>query len=317
MRLRVKALLAGLATYVPGYHFLHATGGTDSARYCYSVWLRHLVLAQRAGVLTQVPRRVAELGPGDSIGIGLMALLTGAESYSALDVVPYGNLGQNLAILDELVTLLRARAPIPGEADFPGMKPDVADLSFPAALLDDGQLDAALAADRVRSIAWSVANASAPGSRIRYRAPWTSPAVLESASVDYLFSQAVLEHVDDLSGTYRAMHGWLAPGGLMTHQIDYRSHGKADEWNGHWTYSNAAWKLVVGRRPYLLNRVTHSGQLCEMHRAGFVVLDQTIYRLPSVIRRGALAPHLRDIPDDDLTAAGAFVIARRGAASPP
>ncbi|HTU65160.1 MAG TPA: methyltransferase domain-containing protein [Steroidobacteraceae bacterium] len=309
MKLRVKALLAGLATYVPGYDYRHGTGGTDSARYCYSVWLRHLVLAQRAGALPAIPRDVAELGPGDSIGIGLMALLTGAESYSALDVVPYGNLGQNLAIFDELLALLRARAPIPGESDFPGMKPDVADLAFPAALLEAG-LEAALSEERVRSIRWSVANVSAPESRIRYRAPWTSPAVLESASVDYLFSQAVLEHIDDLDTVYAAMRRWLRPGGVMTHQVDYRSHGKADTWDGHWTYSNAAWRLVVGRRPYLLNRVTHSGQMRRLAAAGFEVLGETVYRAPSHVRRAALAPHLRDIPDDDLTACGAFVVAR-------
>jgi hypothetical protein len=308
MRLRVKALLSGLATYVPGYDYMHGTGGTDSARYCYAVWMRHLVLAQRTGALRSVPRSVAELGPGDSIGIGLMALLTGAEKYFALDVVPYTDLDKNRAILDELVALLRARAPLPGEDEFPGMKPEVRQAGFPMGLFD---LDAALAEERVRRIDWSVTHPSEPGSHVVYRAPWFSPEVLERDSVDMIFSQAVLEHVDDLAGVYAAMRGWLRNGGIMTHQIDYRSHGKADSWDGHWTYSNAAWKLVVGRRPYLLNRVSHSGQLRQLRAAGFEVVSETLYREPSHIRRADLAPHLRGIPDDDLTISGAFVVARK------
>ena len=82
-----RATLAGLATYVPGYEYLEPTGGTSSARYCYSVWLRHLVMAYDSGLLQRPPATVAELGPGDSIGIGLAALLSGARKYHALDVV--------------------------------------------------------------------------------------------------------------------------------------------------------------------------------------------------------------------------------------
>jgi hypothetical protein len=308
VKLRVKALLSGLATYVPGYDYMHGTGGTDSARYCYAVWMRHLLLAQRTGALRSVPRVVAELGPGDSIGIGLMALLTGAEKYFALDVVPYTNLEKNRAILDELVALLRARAPLPGDDEFPGMKPEVRQSAFPMELFD---LDASLAEERLRRIARSVANPADADSCIVYRAPWFSPEVLEHDSVDMIFSQAVLEHVDDLAGVYGAMRGWLRAGGLMTHQIDYRSHGKADSWDGHWTYSDVAWKLVVGRRPYLLNRISHSGQLRQLRAAGFETVAETVYREPSHIRRRNLAPHLRGIPDDDLTISGAFVVARK------
>src|SRR5689334_3926898 len=53
------------------------TGGSSSARYCYSVWLRHLSMAARLGLNTD-PKDVAELGPGHSIGVGLAALLSGA-----------------------------------------------------------------------------------------------------------------------------------------------------------------------------------------------------------------------------------------------
>src|SRR3977135_940863 len=41
---------------------------TQSARYCYSVWLRHLVNAWQQGLHT-LPEVVVELGPGSSQGV--------------------------------------------------------------------------------------------------------------------------------------------------------------------------------------------------------------------------------------------------------
>ncbi len=66
-----------------------------------------------------------------------------------------------------------------------------------------------------------------------YFAPWNDPSVIQGHSIDLIYSQAVLEHVTDMTGVYEAMHRWLKPDGVMSHQIDYRCHGKADTWNGH------------------------------------------------------------------------------------
>ena len=60
------------------------TGGTNHARYCYAVWLRHLVALAEVGLPTD-PDVVVELGPGDTVGVGIMALLSGAREYVALD----------------------------------------------------------------------------------------------------------------------------------------------------------------------------------------------------------------------------------------
>jgi hypothetical protein len=46
-------IVKGILTYVPvlnTWRSQHATtGGSDSARYCYAVWLRHLITLERLG----------------------------------------------------------------------------------------------------------------------------------------------------------------------------------------------------------------------------------------------------------------------------
>jgi len=121
----IKHYLRGAATFVPGAMWItqKRTGGSDTALYCYSVWLRHMSLAHEAGLCTSAPRHVADFGPGDSIGVGLAALLSGAESFIGLDVKPFARAERNLAVFDELVDALpqqgrhsRPRALSAGEA---------------------------------------------------------------------------------------------------------------------------------------------------------------------------------------------------------
>jgi SAM-dependent methyltransferase len=314
MILKTKALLAGLATWVPGYDHVRTTGGTDSARYCYSVWLRHLSLAHASGRLPGgVPRVVAELGPGDSIGIGVAALLSGAEKYYALDLVRYSDLRRSLVLFHELVRLFAAREPVPGASEFPALKPALDSDAFPRQILGDATLRAALDPGRVAEIRAAINDTADSPTMITYHAPWNDPAVIQPGSVDFIFSQAVLEHVDDLDGVYAAMHRWLAPAGLMSHQIDFQCHRKADTWNGHWTYSDLAWKVVVGRRAFLLNRAPHSRHLAILKKSGFdIVMDQPV-RSASILERRQLAARFRDLSADDLTTSGAYVLATTAA----
>lgn len=309
MDLKIKALLSGMATYIPWYGGKRPTGGTDSARYCYSVWLRHLVLGMRCASAGSIPKVVAELGPGDSIGIGLAALLCGAEKYFALDLVRYSDLHRNLGIFDELVPMFANRAPIPDDAEFPLLYPKLDCYDFPAHLIGEGRLRETLARGRVAAIRSSIEHCDVEGSMVFYKAPWNAPDMIDDESVDLIFSQAVLEHIDDLEGVYAAMRKWLKPGGIMTHQIDFKCHGKANAWNGHWTYTDLLWRIIVGRRSYLLNRQPHSVHVNLIERCGFrILLDKTV-RAASELRREQLSGRFRALSDEDLTTSGAFIVA--------
>lgn len=309
MMMKLRALASGIATWIPGYSAMRATGGTDSARYCYSVWLRHLALANGAMPSLGVPRTVAELGPGDSVGIGLAALLSGAEKYFAFDVVAYQDLTRNLAVFDELVQMFGRRDPIPNDGDLTGVRPRITQTGFPSALLGEDRLRASLDPARVRGLRESLQKTGATGAPIVYRAPWTGDATIEAGSVDFIFSQAVLEHVVDLDSVYAAMRRWIAPGGAMSHQIDYRCHGKAKQWNGHWAYGDLAWRTIVGRRPYLLNRQPHSVQMRHLREARFDVLHEVPETDSHGISRANLSPRFRGMSDADLVTCGAYVLA--------
>jgi len=93
----------------------------------------------------------------------------------------------------------------------------------------------------------------------------------------------------------------------MSHQIDFKCHGAASTWNGHWTLPQPVWRIVRGRRPYSINRLpasTHLRLICE---AGFEIVHVQRFRLDSQLNRKELAAEYRQLSEDDLTAAGMFV----------
>jgi hypothetical protein len=306
--LKVGQLLYGIATFVPGVAavFGRGAGDTSSARYCYTVWLRHLVTAAANG-LEVPPLSVAELGPGDTLGIGLAALLSGAERYHAFDVVEHAQVKRNLAVLDELCALFRERAEIPATPEFAEVCPTLPSYAFPHHLLGDEVLAATLAEERLARIRDSIRNQNRPGSMIDYRTRWLDEGAIERASIDLLISQAVLEHVDELPGTYRAMRLWIKPDGFMSHGIDFRAHSTARFWNGHWSYSDAVWRLIRGRRSYLLNREPYSTHLRLLAENGFAIVGVVPTRAEPVVPRDRLAPRFRHLTDQDLTTPTAVI----------
>jgi hypothetical protein len=190
--MELKPVAKGLATMVPGLYRLVArgnVGGTASADYCYTVWMKHLSYLWESG-MRAIPPAIAELGPGESLGVGIAWLLSGASRFYAFDVVAYSNTEESLRVLDELVDRFRRRAPdsIGGWPDFhrllgPGL--------FPAHILSDAHLARALAPARVEAIREAIRNPlrSSGDFTVRYVAPWTDADVLPAASVDMIYSQ--------------------------------------------------------------------------------------------------------------------------------
>jgi len=306
-------LTRGLTSYLPGFGhpIFTRTGGTNSARYCYAVWMRHLVKAKENGLAASLPSLVAELGPGDSLGMGLAALLSGSEKYFAFDVVRYANPAKNLTIYSELIDLFRNRASIPDEKEFPLVKPYLSTYDFPSIILTDTILEKSLSTERLENIRASILSPEKTGSMIVYQVPWNDSAVIQENSVDMIFSQATLEHVDEIEDCYRIMHDWLKPSGFMSHQIDLKCHGTSNHWNGHWQYSDRMWKIIRGKRQWLLNRLTCSQHLRLLKKNRFEIVYTKTVTSKSQLNRKSLDKKFISISDMDLETSGLFFLATK------
>jgi hypothetical protein len=305
----------GLATCVPGIQRAfprRGTGGTDQAAYCYGLWLKHMTLLVAHGYRDGVPRRVAEIGPGDSLGVGIAALLTGSTEYHALDVVRYSTSERTLRVFDELVDLFQQRTQRPHKG-WPDFDPHLDQRLFPGHVFDERSLEESLSTDRVAAVRAAVASPGTPadGILVTYAVPWTDGSVVRVGSVDVALSHSVLEHVADLPGTYLTLAQWLRPGGWMTHQIDFSSHGICEPWNGHRAYGDVLWKLIVGRRPFLINREPPSLHLDLMRENDFDIVASLMDVSTTGLDRKHLAPRWRAYRDEDLRTRSAFVQARR------
>lgn len=316
--MNLRLLLGGVKSALPFVRSSYrGTGGTADARYCYSIWLRHLSLLHGAGLDTDLAS-VAEFGPGDSIGVGIAALIGGARSYAALDVVDHVSHEENLRVFDELVPLFRARRGIPADAEgFGGVQPRLPSYAFPDAALPADRLTAALDPARLATIRNALASGAtrSAGSPVRYICPWHDRSALVPGSVDLVLSQVALQEMrddageDSLGAAFRAASTWLRGGGMMSHQIDFRTPG-GPRWNEHWTYPEPAWRIARGRRQRFENRAPLSRYLALCHEYGFRVVQvvPTADRAGSIERR-ELATRWRTLSEDDLVTTGAYLLA--------
>ena len=312
----IRPLITGILSLLPGSqiaHYLRAkkTINYADARYCYCVWLRHLAAAQESGLLSTFPQTIAELGPGSSLGAGLAGLISGVQRYYGLDIVRYCSDLRNLEIFDALVNLFQARTPIPDENEFSHIKPFLKLYDFPGYILSDERLKKTLDLERIsqlRKELIALNQGHPPQTRqIHYFAPWNDTDITELSTVDMIYSQAVLEHAEPLGAVYKNLRKWLKPGGFMSHVIDFRSHGTAADWNGYWGYSDFMWKLIKGRKPYLINREPLSAHLALQKEAGFRIITVKKVLSESKLKAAQLSGRFKHLSEDDLTVSGAFI----------
>lgn len=219
------------------YFFPLGTGG--SPEYSFSVWIRHLKKVYDQGIST-IPAIVAELGPGSTLGVGIAALLSGSKTYIALDVQNYIYKESLLNDFDEMVKIFKERRNVNGE--------------FPSHILTESLLAETLKESRIKEIRDEIERYGENSKFIKYYAPWTDDKLIVYSSVDFILSQCVLEHVEELENCYIAMDKWLKPGGYSSHLVDFQCHEFTRHWNGHWAYSESEWEKVKGTDDWAINR---------------------------------------------------------------
>jgi hypothetical protein len=297
MEMRLKPFIKGAASFV--YPPLRTTAhkvenfSSEDAEFCYSIFLRHYSYAATHFV-SPIPEIVAELGPGSSLGVGLCALMCGAKIYYALDLVDHIDPTVNLRVFDELVKIFRERRPVPrGKTIFP----EPATWEFPANLVMSND-------DRLAAIRDDLLNRR--NDFIRVAVPWTDVQIPRK-SIGWLWSHSVMEHVDDIEFAWNFCAACLANEGVMTHEIDYQCHSLTEHWDGHRSISDLGWKILRGRRPYLINRMPHSTHMALAKGGGFEVASELVYALHPDIPDSELAPRFASMTARDRETAMAFV----------
>jgi len=308
-------LIYGISTFIPGFYKIRSkikgSGGTFSSRYCYAVWFRHLI-----SIFTKTNKNkfdtIAEVGPGDSIGVGLLALLLGANKYYAFDVVKFANVKKNLEIFYELIDLLKKREHIPDQNEFPRVNPFLNNYEFPYYIYTDEFIEMCLSKERIQKIEYSIINQNKDDSQIFY---YNDEDIYKNKvkknSIDLIFSQATMEHIDDIANQYKLMEYLLNSGGLISHSIDFRSHGYASSWDKHWEYSDLYWKLLRGKRPYLINRLPLSKHLELIEMNNFNIIDNQIIEEESNIKNWSLNKNFIDFKDYDFTASVSYILGKK------
>lgn len=242
MEIRPRPLLGGLLSFVPGifalWDRLRPMGEYRPPEYGRNILRERMGDARNAGAEV-APKVVMELGPGRSLSAPIAALLNGAELAIGMDAVAYANPSENLRVFDALVL----------EAD-----------------VDEG---------RAAELRRAVAAAGDPEREtvLQYRAPWSDDSAVPPGTVDFIFSISVLEHVTDPDALYRCCFRWLRPGGVMAHKIDHSCHGITRHWNGHYWVPDWLWRLILGRRPYAINRWTPDDHHAAAEAAGLEVVS--------------------------------------------
>jgi len=309
MNVSVKSIIKGLLSYTPFYKIVvrKGTGGTNSARYCYSVWLRHLILLFENGMVAH-PKVIAELGPGDSLGIGFAALLTGAQEYYAFDVVKHTDLKNNIRILAEIAELIKNKTPIPDENEFPELKPKLNSYSFPSNIIHNSSK----IEEKVKAIRDILSNSKDQHNEIKlkYIVPWYGVEIIEE-SVDLIYSQAVMEHIIDIDDAYQTMYKWLKKGGFISHQIDFRAHETHKIWNGHWKYSDRLWKIIMHGRSYPINRYPYSAHINSLKKVGFTIISTIEVIENKGYARNELKGTFRQFNDIDYKVSSAHIIGQK------
>jgi hypothetical protein len=205
-----------------------------------------------------------------------------------------------------MIRLYVKREPIPDNSEFPRIRPQLRSYEFPEYAIQWSGFS-----ERVKHIRNDIRQGLEHGQLVRYRAPWTSNKEVAPNSLDLIFSQAVLEYVDSLHETYKAMSMWARPGAYASHVVDLSASYLSPICNGHWAYSDWEWRLARGRREVFLNRMPLTTHLACAADSGFDVLMLQKEYVHSSLDVTDLSSRFRALDSEDLRTRGVMLVLRK------
>lgn len=224
-------------------------------------------------------KAVLEYGPGDVLGVALLLYAHGAEFIQCVD-----RFAREKATAKNIETYVRLLESLDGEAR------ERANGAFrlygdPASGFDESR------------VKYSVTTDGLIGQRDAY---------------DLVISRSVLEHVNSLDRTMADMAAALRKGGIAIHKVDLKSH-QLDRYQpfDFLTWPEPVYRLMHSHkgRPNRW-RVNKYREVADRVGLRFRMLADTGRLEPARISRirPKLASHLRDVPDDELTWLGFWMV---------
>ena len=138
---------------------------------------------------------------------------------------------------------------------------------------------------------------------------------IPTASVDFIFSHAVLEHVrrNEFAQIAAEMRRILKPDGVASHQVDLRDHLGGGLNNMR--IASGWWETeLMARSGFYTNRIRYSEMCAIFEQAGFLVDVESAVRWNVVpIGTKQLAPEFRHLSQDDLLVSSFHVLLRPSA----
>jgi SAM-dependent methyltransferase len=275
---RLKVLAKILLSRVPlGYTVFRRIGifrhgAMDSAGYALKVFQAHFGRARERGLTT--PFVALEIGPGDSVASAILARSVGA---SAIWLVDAGNFAtDDMRLYVKTVETARAEGlAVPEEVNLTN-------------------LSSLLSSCHARYLSTGLRHFSE----------------IPSGSVDFVWSQAVLEHVRsaELGQLVSEMYRVLRPGGIASHRVDLKDHLGGSLNNLR--FSDALWESrLMANSGFYTNRLRFGQMLNLFRQAGFAVEVLATDRWPTLpLPRRVMADRFRALPDEELCVRGFDVI---------
>jgi SAM-dependent methyltransferase len=274
-RIAAKLLLSALPVSYGTWKKIgiFAHGEMQDPGYALGVFNKHMISSGLSGRSGLVG---LEMGPGDSVGSALAARAAGFSMFYLVDTGAYANSDPET---------------------YRAMSRNWRGRGMPAVDIDD--------ANSLHDVLESCNATYLTNGLQSYRE-------IPAASVDLIFSQAVLEHVrrDDFPQVAAEMRRILKPDGVASHQVDLQDHLGGGLNNMR--IASRWWETeFMARSGFYTNRIRF-GEMCrEFEHAGFDVEVKSVVRWDTVpLPPRNLAAEFRHFSDDDLLVSSFHVLLR-------
>jgi SAM-dependent methyltransferase len=228
---------------------------------------------------------ILEIGPGPNLSLGTLLVAAGGKKYFGLDLYEGTSMysPQTYVVANELLALVSPAAV--------RLKPDQV-----------------YSIERDRIVF--------KPERIEYLFPRQSYDIpLPDASIDYVFSHSVFEHIQDPARTVASIHRVLRHGGLSAHHFDLRDHRDFSMPLEFLKLDEAQWRSkFTGQDAYrYTNRDRLSDFVALFNASGFeiVKIEPTARIEVDDHMRKALDPRFQKYTLEDLGVMSALIVAKR------